>query len=80
MIFVDSHVHIYDCFDIDLLLDSALKNFRAAAAQHNCVQQDPACILLLTECESDSWFQRQLTTLQAAGQNHVDISRGWCVR
>jgi hypothetical protein len=31
MILVDAHVHIYDCFDLETFLDSALGNFKAEA-------------------------------------------------
>lgn len=79
MIFVDSHVHIYDCFDVDLLLDSALKNFQEAAKQHNTGQDASSYVLLLTECEGDNWFQRQLTTFQDSEHNHGTFARRWCV-
>ncbi len=79
MILVDSHVHIYDCFDIDLLLDSALKNFQAVAKQHNSGQQPSSYVLLLTECESENWFQQQLVTVKDSEQIHGSITGRWGV-
>ncbi|MBU1139846.1 MAG: hypothetical protein KKD01_18150 [Proteobacteria bacterium] len=79
MIFVDSHVHIYDCFDVDLLLDSALKNFQSAAKQHTIAQQTSSYVLLLTECARDNWFQQQLTTFQDSKSKHGAFARRWCV-
>lgn len=43
MILVDAHVHIYDCFDLETFLDSALKNFKAEAAR--CGQQNSSTAL-----------------------------------
>ena len=33
ILLVDAHVHIYDCFDVDKLLDAALRNFNRAAQE-----------------------------------------------
>ena len=57
MILVDAHVHIYDCFDLQTFLDSALANFRAEAAR---CQKNSAftALLLLTETARENWFQR----------------------
>jgi len=57
MILVDAHVHIYDCFDLQAFLDSALANFKAEVAR--CGQEDAfTALLLLTETAKDNWFQR----------------------
>ena len=57
VLLVDAHVHIYDCFDIDELLDAALRNFNRAAKK---LGQDNGFtgILLLTETSRDNWFKR----------------------
>lgn len=56
MIFVDSHVHIYDCFDLELFLNSAFVNFQFEAARFG--RQDAFTgILLLAETSKDRWFQ-----------------------
>lgn len=56
MILVDAHVHIYDCFDLQTFLGSALANFKAEAARYG---QDDAftALLLLTETARENWFQ-----------------------
>ena len=57
MIFVDAHVHIYDCFDLELFFDSAFANFQKEASRLG--QQDAFTgILLLTETSKDKWFER----------------------
>jgi hypothetical protein len=57
MILVDAHVHIYDCFDLQSFLDSALANFSAAAARLGHEDTFTA-VLLLTETAKDNWFHR----------------------
>ena len=56
MIFVDAHVHIYDCFDLEKFFDSAYSNFRLAAkslfSEDNFIG-----ILILTETSKDNWFR-----------------------
>lgn len=57
MILVDAHVHIYDCFDLETFLDSALKNFKAEAVRYG--QEDSfTALLLLTETARENWFHR----------------------
>ncbi len=63
MIFVDGHVHIYDCFDIDLLFSSAKDNFDRAAEQLGFSKESATHVLLLTEGATDNWYGR----LQASG-------------
>ena len=57
MILADAHVHIYDCFDLEKLLDAAYSNFQAEAGRlgHS---DNFTRILLLTETEKDCWFNR----------------------
>ncbi len=77
MIFVDAHVHVYDCFDVDLLLDSALNNFQEVAKQHTIVQKYASYVLLLTEGENENWFQNLSATFTANRQGK--ISERWSV-
>ena len=56
MILIDAHVHIYNCFDLQTFLDSALKNFKVQAIR--CKQNDTFTpILFLTETKGENWFQ-----------------------
>jgi len=56
MIFIDAHVHIYDCFDLELFFDSAFANFQREASRFG--QQDAFTgTLLLAETSKDNWFQ-----------------------
>ncbi|MEA3467360.1 MAG: hypothetical protein U9R57_03940 [Thermodesulfobacteriota bacterium] len=79
MIFVDSHVHIYDCFDVDLLLDAALNNFQKAAKQYNSTGYPSTYVLLLTEGKNEHWFKRSLATLESTNQGNGNISKNWRV-
>lgn len=55
LILIDAHVHIYDCFDIEKLLDSAWNSFHNHALQHT-LQGDFTGLLLLTETSEHNWF------------------------
>jgi hypothetical protein len=76
LIFVDAHVHIYDCFDVGFLFDSALKNFQAAAAQQAAVQP-VSFVLLLTEGAAEDWFQVMLASIAQDVRESVKISAKW---
>lgn len=54
-ILVDAHVHIYDCFKLDVLLDSALENFCNAADKLGLKSAFNG-VLLLTETRRHNWF------------------------
>ncbi|WP_250565703.1 class I SAM-dependent methyltransferase [Adonisia turfae] len=56
-ILIDTHVHIYDCFNIDTFLDSAWQNFHSQTGH----QAGSTGVLLLTESKSHNWFQALLT-------------------
>ncbi len=56
LILVDSHVHIYNCFNLDNFLDSALENFSASAPNRRSLN-DATPLLLLTETRDDRYFQ-----------------------
>jgi hypothetical protein len=78
MIFVDSHVHIYDCFDVDFFLDSALRNFRRASGQHGTSSGDPAVfVLLLTERKKENWYKKTLQQLESSDHGQVPVAEKW---
>jgi hypothetical protein len=56
VLLVDAHVHIYDCYDLDLLFDTAVSNFARAASNLGLdgVRRDH--MLLLTETANDHYF------------------------
>jgi hypothetical protein len=56
MILIDSHVHIHDCFDLHVFLDSALANFINQATRYN-EEKNFITVLLLTESERENRFQ-----------------------
>ena len=74
-ILVDAHVHIYDCFELDVLLDAALHNFRKAARN---IGHEGAITgaLLLTETRSDNWF-RYLRDMCLKNQQFLAPETGW---
>jgi hypothetical protein len=67
MIFIDAHVHIHNCFDLDAFFDAAYGNFRAEAKQGG--MELGSAFLLLTEGGRQHWF-RQL-------QENGNLARNW---
>lgn len=63
MIFIDAHVHIYDCFDLDIFFDSALANFQTTAERNGFKNRPFSSLLLLTEGSSCAWFQQMVTRM-----------------
>lgn len=78
MIFVDAHVHIYKCFDLDVLFDSALANFQTAAKHCGIYNKPFSTMLFLTEGASESWFQH-LVTKSKTKQNVNKPANRWAI-
>ena len=68
---VDAHVHIYDCFDINMLLDAALRNFNRAAKKLG-LDDGFTGVLLLSEASRDNWFQQ---SSMSDGHSHWHIEK-----
>lgn len=68
---VDAHVHVYDCFDIDKLLDAALHNFNHAAKKTG-LDDGFSGVLLLSESSRDNWF---LQSSMADSNSHWQIEK-----
>lgn len=77
MIFIDAHVHIYDCFDVDELLDSAWNNFEFVAGAHNPSAKDSSYVLLLTEGETEGWYQQQVAKKVKNDRPEIQVSSRW---
>ncbi len=77
MVLFDSHVHIYNCFDLDIFFAKAFENFQAAASGLNEETENRICFLLLTESKGYNYFAR----LQAlAGDSETGTGkRSWQV-
>jgi hypothetical protein len=56
VLFVDAHVHIYDVYDLDALLDAAVGNFERAARANGAGALEREGMLLLTETARDHAF------------------------
>ena len=65
LILADAHVHIYNCFSLESLLDSAFNNFQKTAAK--LPEQIPHFfVLFLTETRGDNWFKTLLEYAETA--------------
>lgn len=81
LILVDAHVHIYSCFELTQLFNSAFNNFAWAAARENS-NSTYSAILFLTETNQDNYFD-YLTTLatdniQLSPKLKVEITQEDC--
>jgi hypothetical protein len=76
MLLVDAHVHIYDCFDVQVFLNSALANFEAEAARHARAGAFEAA-MLLTETARDHWFERLTSYARSASGCRNPGLAGW---
>jgi hypothetical protein len=56
VLLVDTHVHIYDCYDLDALFDAAARNFAQAAGRLGVSAAPRQGMLLLTETVNDHYF------------------------
>jgi hypothetical protein len=56
VLLVDTHVHIYDCYDLDALFDAAARNFTEAAKRLGLSAAPRQGMLLLTETVNDHYF------------------------
>ncbi len=78
MILIDTHVHIYSCFDLKTFFDAAAANFRKAAAAID-VDKDVSAVLVLTDWAGKNWFQKLAAGAQASGTDGL-IIEGWSCR
>ena len=73
IVIVDGHVHIYDCFDLDTLLDAAYHNFTMAVPGHPEDKRFTG-FLLLAETSRDNWF----SSARRGGRGSQDWVRWRC--
>jgi hypothetical protein len=73
-VLIDSHVHIYSCFDLQVFLSSALRNFQGHTEDSQC-----AFCLLLTEARTDHYFH--LLTQITQGERSANLMPvGWQIK
>src|SRR4030067_2267775 len=78
LLIIDGHVHIYDCFDISIFLNSALKNFEKEAKRWTS-ESIIVPVLLLTEGKNQNWFFKLKTTYGNGEYIAKDASNRWMV-
>jgi len=72
LILADSHVHFYDCFDIEQVLHAALKNFKNVVCTVHS-RRSFIGVLFLTETRSEDYFH-ELYTNADSKFNGLDCS------
>lgn len=74
MILFDAHVHIYDCFDLNLMIDSAFGNFQQAIKKLELAERQCHCFLLLAESFELDYFS---STKDTAETSVTSIDQSW---
>jgi hypothetical protein len=70
MIFIDAHIHLYNCFDLGVFFDSAIANFRNEAT-HAGSHEKYQSVLMLTDWAKQDWYQY----LYSLTDNDVNIRK-----
>ena len=78
-IFVDSHVHIHDCFGTEAFLSAAARNFSFFAAG-STAEAKPKFVLCLTETSKSNKFNELADQVEAASRPTVAEGSGWSFR
>ncbi|NEO18595.1 hypothetical protein [Moorena sp. SIO4A5] len=76
LILIDSHVHLYNCFDIDQLLTSAWGNFQRFSGEAGD-QENFQAVLLLTEIEHQKWYKKLADLADNNNQSRVSQGKPW---
>lgn len=70
MLIIDAHVHLYNCFDLELLFDSAFKNFQKHASRLK--SGDDFCgVLLLAEKTEQNFFSNLLESINNGANKYI---------
>ena len=72
MVLFDSHVHIYNCFDLDIFFTKAFENFQNAGKTLHNEEEKKICFLLLAESNGYNYFA---WLLALAGDNEAETRR-----
>jgi len=75
-VFVDAHVHFYDCFDLSTFLNAAQKNFSKAAAEAG-IDKDYSAVLFLSERSTENWFQWLIEEAKQGAATGHEKSKLW---
>lgn len=78
LILIDTHVHIYSCFELKTFFDAAVANFKKAALEIS-VDKDFSAVLVLTDWAGKNWFQKLAAGAGDSGADGVTVE-GWNCR
>lgn len=73
---IDSHVHIYDCFELSEFLLGAWNNFSAAARLYG-FDQPLIRVLMLAETSRDHWFQKIAASIGEESTDTLPSAGTW---
>jgi hypothetical protein len=77
LILIDTHVHIYNCFDLRVFFDAAACNFKNAASVIAAGQKFSS-VLVLTDWAGKNWFRKLAVSADSGGSEGVTIENWAC--
>ncbi len=78
MIFIDAHVHIYNCYDLDIFFDSAYANMSATASRYG--RKKPFMnILMFAEGSNYHWFEK-LKDIAQDKEEKIIVKGDWSIQ
>ena len=77
MILIDTHVHIYSCFDLRVFFDAAARNFKKAASAIGD-GQEVSSVLVLTDWAGKNWFRKLADSADSDRSEGVSIENWEC--
>ena len=77
MIFIDAHVHIYDCYDLNIFFDEALVNFQKHTFPQGINNSLDKFVLIITDWAKQDWFKQLADSAEAPSQKTFPGLRNW---
>ncbi|WP_457575244.1 hypothetical protein [Desulfomarina sp.] len=78
MILFDGHAHIYDCFDLDVFVRAAFRNFTEAAGRIQGSREQLTGFIFLTESAGLNYFAYFQTLAGEDGEYQWRVTRSQC--
>jgi hypothetical protein len=77
IVLIDAHVHIYECFDLQIFFDSAMANFQKELAKVKNTCADWKAIMILTDWAKQNWFQYLLELTDHDDNKYSRLLKNW---
>jgi hypothetical protein len=77
IVLIDVHVHLYECFDLQIFFDSAFANFQKelTKVKKNCAESK--LILVLTDWAKQNWFHYLVELTDSDDSENISPIKNW---